>query len=318
MNIKKGILYVFAVVVLLGVGRWSASWGSPPEVGHEPGHEQPMAGEEVAAIWTCPMHPQIQLPEFGDCPICGMDLVAMVAGEELPHQLSMSESAKELSRIMTVRVGRKLVQRSVRMVGKIDFDESTVRTISAWVPGRIDRMYVDYTGVRVQQGDHLVSLFSPELLSAQEELLAARARLKATAGEASEFLASSNRRAYKTAREKLILWGLTEVQVSEIEDRGTAEDHMMLTSASSGVVTEKFLAEGSYVQTGTKLYQIADLHHLWVRLDAYEQDLTWLRYGQDVTLEAEAFPGEVIRGRISFIDFEIDANTRTAKVRVNV
>ena len=114
-------------------------------------------------------------------------------------------------------------------VGKVDYDETAVRTISAWVAGRIDRLYVDYTGVRVSEGDHLVWLYSPDLLTAQEELLSAKARVKATAGESSEFLASSNVDAYTSAREKLLLWGLTEEQVVEIEERGTANDRVTVS-----------------------------------------------------------------------------------------
>ena len=270
-------------------------------------------------LWTCPMHPQIKLPEFGACPICGMDLVEMTSGgDDNPRQLVMSPASKELARIVSEPVRRKNVTRPVRMVGKVDYNETAVRTISAWVAGRIDRLFVDYTGVRVSEGDHLVWLYSPDLLTAQEELLSAKARLKATAGESSQFLASSNADAYTSAREKLLLWGLTEKQVVEIEERGTANDRVMLTSPTAGVVIDKMLDEGAYVQTGTHIYRIADLSQLWLRLDAYEQDLAWLRHGQQVVVEVEALPGETFEGTISYIDPFIHEHTRTAKVRVNV
>lgn len=313
MSFKSNIFILTGAVAMVALGRWSVPEGQAVAVG--PHTDQ---AQQEAVVWTCPMHPAIGLPEFGPCPICGMDLVEKVQGEGGPRQISMSPFAKELSRIRTAPVERRNVMRPVQMVGKVDYDESAVKTISAWVPGRLDRMYVDYTGVRVQEGDHLVWLYSPELRTAQEELLSTRARLSKTAGESSAFLADSNRRAYTAAREKLLLLGLTEAQVVEIEALGEAQDHMMLTSPKSGVVIEKFIDEGAYVQTGTPLYRIADLSHLWVRLDAYEQDLSWLRYGQEVSLQAEALPGEIIRGRISFIDFVIDERTRTAKVRVNV
>lgn len=314
----KLVLYGLGGATLVAIGRRSAHWGAdaPPA---SPGNAADVGSQPTHAVWTCPMHPQIQLPDPGSCPICGMDLTPLVedAVEDM-GQLTLSPAAKELARIAVAPVQRKTVNRPVRLVGKIDFDETAVRTISAWVPGRLDRLFVDYSGVNVSKGDHLASLYSPDLLTAQEELLSTRARLSETAGEASAFLAESNRRAHESARGKLLLLGLTEAQVSELEERGTAEDHVLLTSPSSGVVIEKLLDEGAYVETGTHIYRIADLSQLWVRLDAYEQDLPWLRYGQRVALEVEALPGEPLDGRISYIDPVINERTRTAKVRVNI
>jgi Cu(I)/Ag(I) efflux system membrane fusion protein len=320
MKVTHFVLGMAAAAALLWVGRLSAGFKAQPNsmgaMGTAGAAEH--ASHQAAAEWTCPMHAQIRLPEFGPCPICGMDLVEVEQGDAGPRQLVLSAAAVELARISTTRVERREVTRPVRMVGKIDYDESAVRAISAWVPGRLDRMFVDYTGVRVSEGDHLVSLYSPDLSTAQEELLSAAARIKNTSGEASAFLAESSRRSYTAARGKLLLWGLTKEQVDAIEERGVAEDHIMLTSPTSGVVIDKMLDEGAYVKTGTPIYRIADLSQVWVRLDAYEQDLAWLRYGQKVSIETEALPGELIEGRISFIDFRVNERTRTAKIRVNV
>lgn len=299
-------------------GRQSAGGHAAPgeSINSHAGH-----GHEAAdpALWTCPMHPQIQLPEFGPCPICEMDLVPQEGGgDDDPRVLTMTESARTLAGIRTVPVHRKNVTRPVRMSGKVDFDETAVRTISAWVAGRVERLFVDYTGVRVAEGDHLVSLYSPDLLTAQEELLGAKARLDSVSTESSDFLKRSNRAAYESARDKLGLWGLTPEQIDAIEANGEARDEITLTSPTAGVVTKKLVEEGAYVSTGTEIYQIADLGRLWLRLDAYEQDLAWLRYGQPVLVEVEALPGETLEGRISYIDPFIDERTRTAKVRVNV
>lgn len=318
---NKVLIISGAVLLLLAIGRASSGWGgaSDPKTDEHVHEGGDGAEASAAALWTCPMHPQIKLPDFGGCPICGMDLVQMTGGgDDNPRQLVMSPASKELARVVSAPVMRKNVTRPVRMVGKVDYDETAIRTISAWVPGRIDRLYVDYTGVRVSEGDHLVWLYSPDLLSAQEELLSARTRLKTTAGESSTFLASSNADAYTSARDKLLLWGLTEEQVVEIEERGTAADRVMLTSPSTGVVIDKMLDEGAYVQTGTHIYRIANLSQLWLKLDAYEQDLAWLRHGQQVVVEVEALPGETFKGSISYIDPYIHEHTRTAKVRVNV
>lgn len=314
MTMKRYLLVLVGGALLL-VGRWSAGWGD------RDGTPSSTSTAETPSVWSCPMHPQIRLPEAGGCPLCGMDLAQNIGAAdhgEHPRRLTWSPAARELARIETQPVVRKEVTRSIRLVGKIDFDETAVRTISAWVSGRLDRLYVDYTGVRVERGDHLVRLFSPELLTAQEELLSARQRRFATAREDSPFLAGSNQRAYEAAREKLLLWGLTVEQVDAIEERGSAEDHVMLSSPSSGVIIEKYLDEGAYVETGTRVYKIADLSQLWVRLDAYEQDLAWLRHGQTVRFEVEALPGERFEGRISYIDPVVSDHTRSAKVRVNI
>lgn len=316
---NKVLLLVGAAGLLFAVGRSSTGWGGVNEAEAQREHVHEDAEASAPTLWTCPMHPQIKLPDFGGCPICGMDLVEMTdGGDDNPRQLVMSPASKALARITSEPVRRKNVTRPVRMVGKVDYDETAIRTISAWVAGRIDRLYVDYTGVRVREGDHLVWLYSPDLLTAQEELLSAKVRLTATAGEESEFLSTSNRDAYKSAREKLLLWGLTEEQVIAIEERGTASDRVTLTSPSTGVVIDKMLDEGAYVETGTHIYRVADLNQLWLRLDAYEQDLAWLRYGQRVVVEVEALPGERVEGTISYIDPFIHEHTRTAKVRVNV
>jgi membrane fusion protein, copper/silver efflux system len=324
MSSFKIILCTIGAAALFYLGRVSLEWGAqaPAEstsASTQLDHDATSADPKSSALWSCPMHPQIKLPDPGDCPICGMDLVPMQTGkEDNPLQLVMSDSAKELAQVAVKTVVRRNLTKPVRLVGKVDYDETAVKTISAWVPGRLDRLYVDYTGVKVHQGDHLVWLYSPDLLNAQEELLSARERLDATKNEVSAFLAKSNQRALETAREKLILLGLTAEQVAEIETRGTAEDHVMLTSPTSGVVISKEVTQGSYVKTGAEIYRIADLSRVWVLLDAYEKDVAWLRYGQEVAFEVEALPGVDFRGVIAYIDPLVNERTRTTMVRVNV
>lgn len=309
------VAIVLGAAGLVLLGRCTAPRGAR-ESGASTAASQPPA-EAKAEVWTCPMHPEVRQPRPGSCPKCGMDLV-LQTDDTGPRQLAMSPDAVKLAGIQTAPVERRFVTMPVRIVGKVEYDETRVRTIAARVAGRLDRLYVDYTGISVKEGDHLVWLYSPELLEAQQELLEAKKRLHATKEEPSEFLADSNRRGYQSAREKLLLWGLSLEQVDEIEARGTAEDHMMIRSPSSGVVVHKDLTEGDYVKEGTPIYRIADLSHLWVRLDAYEQDLPWLRYGQTVTVQTEAYPGRVFEGWISFLDPVVSETTRTVKVRVNI
>jgi Cu(I)/Ag(I) efflux system membrane fusion protein len=290
---------------------------TPPSPAHE--HAEEAAAAEPS-IWTCSMHPQIKLPEPGKCPICFMDLIPLESGgEELgEREISVSPYAAKLMELETTGVVRNYAAAEIRMVGKIDYDETRMAYISAWVPGRIDRLFVDYTGIPVKKGDHLAELYSPELLTAQQELLQAIETLENLKESQSTLLRDTAEQTVVAAREKLRLWGFTASQIKEIETRGTPSDHMTIYSPAAGIVIHKNAQEGMYVQTGTKIYTIADLSTVWVKLDAYESDLGWMRYGSTVKFTTETHPGETFEGTISFIDPIIDPATRTADVRLIV
>jgi Cu(I)/Ag(I) efflux system membrane fusion protein len=177
---------------------------------------------------------------------------------------------------------------------------------------------VDYTGVPVKKGDHLVYMYSPKLLIAQVELLRSIKTLNDIKAVASEGVRLSTEALVEAGREKLRLWGLTPEQILGIEEQGKPSDHMTIYAPIGGIVVHKNATEGMYVDTGTRIYTIADLSHVWVKLDAYESDLAWLRYGQTVEFETEAYTGETFTGTVAFIDPVLDGKTRTVKVRVNV
>jgi len=281
--------------------------------------------EEKATVWTCAMHPQIQLPKPGKCPICGMDLIPVKTGKkktgEMPgslRELKLSPYAMKLAEIQTSPVERKSVSVHVRMVGKIEYDETRLGYITAWVPGRIDKLYVDFTGVSVHQGEPMVSLYSPQLMTAQSELIEAiRTANNLKRGKISS-IKTTARQTITAAREKLRLLGLSGKQITEIIRRGRPSDHMTILSPMSGIVIRKNALEGMYVKTGTRIYTIADLSWVWAKLDAYESDIVWIRKGQKVEFQTEAYPGETFKGEITFIDPFINPKTRTVKVRVNV
>jgi Cu(I)/Ag(I) efflux system membrane fusion protein len=269
-------------------------------------------------FWTCSMHPQIQQLGPGQCPICAMDLIPVKTdpGEtgEAARELKLSKRAIKLAEIQTVPVERKFVTAEIRLDGKIDYDESRLSYITAWVPGRIERLYVDYTGVRVKKGDHLVELYSPELITAQQELLLGLKMLQGKSGS----LRKSSLKNVESTREKLRLWGLNQQQIKKVERTGKVSDRTTIYSPISGIVIHKNGVEGEYLKTGTRIYTIADLSQVWLKLDAYESDLVWIRYGQDIAFTVNAYPGDVFKGKITFIDPILNSETRTIKVRVNV
>ena len=285
----------------------------------------PVAADGKAAkaqVWTCSMHPQIRMPGPGKCPICAMDLIPLTddSDEEKlgPRQIKLSETAQKLASIQVAPVERRFAAVEIRLVGKIAVDETRRRYITAWVPGRIDRLYVDYTGVPVNEGDHMVYLYSPELLTAQEELIQALRALEQLQDNDVAVIRQTAGLTVESAREKLRLWGVKPEQIAAIERKRQSSDHLTIYAPTGGVVVEKHLNEGAYVQTGTRIYTIADLSQVWLELDAYESDLLWVRFGQEVKFETEAYPGEKFSGRIAFISPVLDEKTRTIKVRVNV
>jgi len=272
-------------------------------------------------LWTCSMHPQIKLPEEGKCPICAMDLIPLetAASADLgPRQLRMSEAARSLARIQTTPAIRAFAESDIRMYGRAAYDESRLAYITARVPGRLDRLYADYTGVAVKKGDHIVDMYSPELLAAQEELLQAKRAVSKLGSSSSEVLRSTAQSTLIASREKLRLYGLTSAQIDEVENTGKASEQLTIYAPAGGVVVHKNAREGMYVTTGTRIYTIADLSTLWVLFEAYESDVPWIHYGQRVDFTAQSFPGETFEAVISFIDPLVDPETRTIRVRAVV
>jgi Cu(I)/Ag(I) efflux system membrane fusion protein len=283
-------------------------------------HTEEQATEQAPTIWTCSMHPQIRQPKPGKCPICFMDLIPVTAeeGEIGERQIAFSQEALKLMEIQTTPVQRKFVEAEIRMVGKVDYDETRVKNITAWVPGRIDRLYVDFTGITVKKGDHMVDLYSPELISAQAELLQALKAADSIKNNSSDLMKRTTFATLEAARDKLQLLGLARTQIDKIESAGEPVTHITIYSPMGGIVINKQATEGMYVNTGTPIYTLADLSNLWVKLDAYESDLPWIRYGQQVEFSTEAYPGQIFKGKISFRDPILNTKTRTVKVRINV
>jgi len=271
-----------------------------------------------AEAWTCSMHPQIRRTGPGDCPLCGMDLIPVESSSAAPApMLSVAAEAAALMNVETVPVREKPVETEVEMVGKVAYDETRLGHITAWVDGRIDRMFVDYAGVNVKKGDHLVYIYSEELYSAQAELIDAVGYSRA--GNGSErSLSPGGIDMAEATRNKLRMLGLTAEQIERIEEQERPTTHLTVFAPFGGVVIEKHRRQGERVSRGDLLYTVADLGQVWVNLDAYESDLPWIRYGQNVSFTVEAFPGETFIGRIGFINPMLDETTRTVKVRVIV
>ncbi len=319
---------VIGVLVLVGaayvVGRMTATTTehAPAPAADEAAGSDEAAEAERQTEYYCPMHPNQRSTDPDDvCPICGMDLVA--AGDDdddddadLPR-LRVSERSMALMDVATWPAERRAVERDVRLYGRVEADERRVRTISAWVDGRIEHLHVDFTGAVVERGEPMVELYSPGLIAAQEELfqaIAARERLD----EAGERARQGAETSVASARERLRLLGLSSEQIEQIEQRGSPSETVTVHAPIGGTVTQRRVSEGEYVDTGTPLFRVEDLSNVWVQFEVFELDLAWLRVGQPVTFTAEAMPGESIEGVVTFIDPVIDNRRRTARVRIEV
>jgi Cu(I)/Ag(I) efflux system membrane fusion protein len=260
-----------------------------------------------STIWTCAMHPQIRMPEPGKCPICGMELIPLAQNSISsidPDAIHLSKEAAELANVLTSVVSKQKPVKEVRLYGKVQADERLLQSQVAHVPGRIERLTVNFTGETVIKGQVLAQIYSPELITAQQELL-----------EASK-TKQSLPALYEAAKEKLRQWKLTDTQISTIEESGIAQNTIEVVSNTNGIVTARRVNTGDYVSQGTVLFYIADLSKVWVMFDAYESDLQFLNKGEKVSFTLQALPGNNYTGNIVFIDPVIDPVTRVAKVRI--
>jgi len=261
-------------------------------------------------IWTCSMHPQIKQPKFGKCPICGMDLIPVETGENETgeRELKLSPNAIKLAEIRTGEVQRRSATSEIRLSGKVEYDERRVKYITSRVAGRIDNIFVKFTGTGIRKGDRLVRLYSPDLITAQQELIQA---VHYSNGKKNDGFVN-------VVKEKLRLLGLTDKQISGIASSGKPNNHLTIYSPLTGIVIHKNAAKGIYVKTGSRIYTIADLSKVWIILDAYESDLSRIREGQFIRFETEAYPGKTFSSQITFIDPVINPRTRTARIRADI
>jgi len=273
---------------------------------------------ETAAEFTCPMHPQIRQPRKGRCPICGMELVpASASSTDIDaFAVRVEPAQRRLANIRTAPAESGPIDDAVDTVGTIAIDESRQSTIAAYVDGRVERLFADYTGVPIQQGDHLAIVYSPQLFAAQVEYLEARRTLQAAESlpavrAARESLAANTRR-------RLREYGMTEDQVAELERAGQAESRLTIHSPRTGTVVEKLVVEGGYLKSGDPIYRVAELSTVWLMLQLFPEDAARVRFGQRVETRVQSLPGKTLVGRVAFINPTVDRDTRTVGVRVEL
>ncbi len=263
---------------------------------------------EEGQIWTCSMHPQIRLPEPGDCPICGMTLIPLESnGNSNPLVFEMTEDAMKIASIQTTVIGTKKSDgKSLKLSGKIKVDETNSASIVSHISGRIEKLYVSFTGEKVNQGQKIASIYSPKLITAQKELLEAY-KVK-----------DSNPKLYNATVNKLKYWKITDSQIQSIINSENVIESFNIYAGFSGVVLNKKVSVGDYLNEGEVLFDIQNLNQLWAVFDAYEADLSALKVGDKIMYSTTALPNRTFTSTIDFIDPVINASSRTAKIRAVV
>lgn len=308
---KKYKNYIIAAgILILGIIIGNISSGDKKETTHSE-EEHNFVQDAVTHLWTCSMHPQIKMEKPGNCPICGMKLIPLDeskdSGEKIAsNEIVLSEEAIQLANIQTSKVMRSSAKKEVRLLGTVKADERRQYAQVSHIPGRIEKLYLNFTGEKVRRGQRMVRLYSPELISAQKELF--------------EAMKSKDiyPQLFKAARNKLKLWKLSERQIDAIIKSGKVQEQLDILSDYSGYVMKRNVELGDHVMEGMNLFDIANIDDVWVMFDAYEADIPWLHKGDLVNFTVQAVPGKDFKGKIKYIDPFVSSKTRVAKVRVEV
>ncbi len=309
---KKYKNYIIAAgILILGViiGNITSS-GDHQEATHEEG-EHDYVQDPVTKLWTCSMHPQIKMEKPGNCPICGMELIPLddsnSSGDNIAsNEIVLTEGAIQLANIQTSKITRSSAKKEVRLLGTVKADERRQYAQVSHIPGRIEKLYLNFTGKKVRRGQRIVRLYSPELISAQKEL----------------FEAMKSKDVYpqlfKAARSKLKLWKLTDKQIDVIVTSGKVQEQIDILSDYSGYVMKRNVELGDYVKQGVKLFDIVNIDKVWVMFDAYETDIPFIHKADIINFTIQAIPGKEFKGKVTYMDPFVSSNTRVAKVRVEM
>lgn len=309
MKNKKIIIITALATLVIGIGIGWLIFHQEGSTKHTEHDHVAMEESNKETIWTCAMHPQIRQNEPGKCPICGMDLTPLeeTSSADDPKLIQLSDYAAKLANVETTKITSGSGEnRQITLQGKIEIDERNITKIPAHFHGRIEKLYVNFTGEQVAKGQLLAEVYSPELIVAQEELLQSL-KYKET-----------NPPMYKAARNKLKFWKIADSEIERIEQSGEILTNIKIHSHHAGVVLERHVAEGDHVKMGDILFDIVNLNQLWALFDAYEKDLEWIKKGSQISFTVASIPGKTFQSIVSFIDPVINSQTRVAKVRAEV
>ena len=298
------------------------------------GHEQSEAStsesqkseeesEKKIKYWTCGMHPSVRAEKPGKCPICAMNLVPVYeqgagAGEASEVQIKLTPREVQLAGVKTDIVTHRSLHKNIRAIGKVTYDERKQAHVAAWIGGRVDELFVNFTGADVEKGQPLLEIYSPNLVTTQEEYLLALETLDKVQHSRVPETVEGARSLVQASKKRLLLWGVSEQQIEALKEDREVSTYVTTYAPIGGTVIKKMVKEGMYVKEGHVLFDIADLSTVWVIADIYESELSWIKTGQMVEIGVEAYPGEMFMGKITFVDPFLNPKTRSVGVRIEV
>lgn len=291
-----------------------------PVYADEAQQESTQAPEEES-YYTCPMHPSVRSDKPGACPVCGMALVKKAVQKKGDMNdstgwqgVSLSPTQRVIANVSVVQVQRREISHDIQAVGIVSYSEPNYKHISMRFPGRLEKLYLSYTGQSVRKGDPVADVYSPEAISAQQEyLLALDSDEQSKIGDQS--YASSAAQLLEQSKQKLLQWGFTEKQIAKLKETRKVNSVVTIYSQVSGTVVKKSVDPQHYAATGEDMFDVANLSTVWTYLDVYEKDIRFITPGQRVHIWTEAYPNEKFTGRVMFVDPVVNPETRTIRVR---
>lgn len=286
------------------------------------GHEVKQPAERKVLYWYDPMHPQYKSDKPGIAPDCGMQLVPKYADEtaamgEMPAgTVQISPAKQQLIGVRTGVVAAEDMAQTIRATGIVELDETRVVRVHTRVSGWVRKVFVDYTWQHVQKGDPLFTLYSPELVSAQQEYLIARRAQSYLSSSPYAEAAQGSEALLRAARQRLKLWDVTDEQLAELEQRGAAQEELTIYAPAGGHVAERKVFLNQYITPDSELYTLADHSRVWAQVQLYEYESAGVRVGMPAAMSVEAYPGRLFPGRVAFIPPHMETETRTLPVRL--
>ncbi|MFY9725024.1 MAG: efflux RND transporter periplasmic adaptor subunit [Bryobacteraceae bacterium] len=281
----------------------------------------PVSTERKVLYWVDPMHPWYKSDKPGTAPDCGMKLVPMYAGEQLPNQTAANavQVSPEKQQLIGVEYGTaeyETATDTIRAAARVTLDETRIVKVQTRLEGWIDRVFADFTGMHVKKGDPLATVYSPDALATQQEFLLALRAQHAMHDGAMPAMAAGNDNLVAAARKRLELWDISDQQINEVGRTGKTIENLTVYAPASGYVTERNAFPKQHVTSDTVLYVLADLSSVWVVADVFEYEAADVRLGQAAMLTLDSLPGRTFHGRVSYILPSVDATSRTLKARI--
>jgi len=282
---------------------------------------------QVRQLYTCSMHPLVIRDKPGLCPICGMELIKKIDNSatsaaqtpsDMDAHVSLSPTQRVMANVKTIEATIGILNKEINAVGIVQYDQSRQAKVTAWAAGRIDKLYINSVGAMVSKGSSVAELYSPDLVAAQQEYILAIKSREELKSSPFPSIAQNGEGLVSSARERLKLLGVRESKIAMLEKNGRPDIRLAIASPFSGVVIEKMVQQGQYVNMGEILFSIADLSTVWVEVELYENEFPNIHPGQQVEIRSQSFPGNVFTGRIAFIYPFLDPKTRTLKARVEM